>query len=237
MRVEAYIVAWNEEDTIHLTIRHYQKICNRIILFDNHSTDGTPIIARAMGCEVRQFGIKGLLSDADYIQVKNNAWKGSTADWVIVVDADEILDTTRHQLSLSLGVTIFHTYGWNVFSYDMPKSDWLDLTRGVHDPNYSKLCIFNPAKLKEIGYIFGCHQARPQGSVVFSNEVIPLFHYRNAGGPNRLIERHALYRSRMSDHNKRWGLGVHYTYDDERRKREWEESFAKSVEFYSRGTV
>lgn len=228
MVCEAYIIAWNESETIHLTIKHYQQFCSRIILYDNYSDDGTPEIAKSMGCEVKSFGIHGVLDDREYTKLKNNCWKGSKADWVIVVDADEIYCPPD---LWNIDVTIYRTFGWNVYSHDIPKDNWLEITTGFHDPNYSKLCCFQPSKIKEIGYVHGCHIAKPVGDISYSNGAFPLLHYRNVGGPERLVKRHALYRPRMSEWNKRWRCGHHYEQSDEQRRSEWERLYKSSVNF------
>jgi len=229
MSIEAFIMAWNEADTIRLTIEHYQKFCGRITILDNYSDDGTEEIAKSLGCEIKKFGIKGLLSDVEYTKVKNHCWKQSKADWVIVCDADEILQDITTDASIS--GTIVKTFGWQVFSDRMPEHSWSELSKGFADANYSKSIMFKPSRIKEINYVHGCHVAKPDGDVFYSHEIKPLFHYRNVGGYERLIKRHDLYRQRMSDWNKRWGCGIHYTYDDERRKKEWLEQYEKSVQF------
>lgn len=239
MKVEAHVMAWNEAETIHLTIKHYQKLCDRIVLHDNYSTDNTREIALELGCDVRLFGTKGVLDDREYTKLKNSCWKGSDADWVIVVDADEILDTNRDFLEKlrRLHFGMISTYGWQVVSHEMPKDDWLEITNGYHYENYSKYCIFNPAMVKEINYIHGCHVCKPEGVFCTTNETarITLFHYRNVGGVDRLIKRHAMYRERMSDWNIRWKAGGHYLYEDEQRIKEWNEAYDRSKPYYSHG--
>lgn len=239
MKVEAYIIAWNEAETIHLTVRHYQQFCTRIIVFDNWSDDDTPKICKAMGCEVRQFGIPGVLDDREYTNLKNNCWKGSTADWVIVVDADEILapdsynDKMKYVLSRNEGTGILKSRGWNVHSYRVPQESWFEETRGVVDENYSKMACFDPKRIKEIRYVHGCHVADPKAvrSLSILNNAMTLFHYRNVGGPQRLVDRHALYRQRLSEWNLKWKAGDHYNHEDERRIREWNERYERSKEY------
>jgi hypothetical protein len=184
-----------------------------------------------MGCEVELFGIHGELNDAHYRKIKNYKWKGSQADWVIVCDADEILDISMAHLieAKELGNTIFKTHGFNVYSHDMPKDDYFEILTGVPDPSYSKLVIFDPKRITDMMYDFGCHASNPCGAVVYSDCEPTLFHYRAIGGPNRMVKRHAMYRSRMSDLNKRLNLGSHYNYSDERRVREWNECLEKST--------
>jgi glycosyltransferase involved in cell wall biosynthesis len=239
--VEAFVVAWNESETIHLTLKHYSSFCEKVTLFDNYSTDGTPDIARSMGAEVKQFGTPGVLSDDDYLTVKNNCWKKSKARWVFVGDADEIIwhphMETELRLQHDLGATIFKTIGWDVVSHYMPNDSFLEITNGYLNENYSKLVVFNPQAIKEINYRYGCHVANPKGEVNYCDEELILMHYRNIGGPQRLVDRHALYRPRMSENNRRFGLGCHYEYTDEQRIKEWFEKYGGSVELSKDGLL
>lgn len=232
MTCEAYIIAWQEAEIIGLTIKHYQHFCTNIIVFDNHSTDRTREIAAEMGAEVRLFGIPGVLDDKEYLKIKNNAWKGSKADWVIMVDCDEILWHPNINKVLSEeGYSIFATQGWDIVSHDVPRETLTSVSNGYAYSNYSKSAIFNPRMIREIGYVYGCHQAKPAGLIRYSPHLLMLFHYSNIGGPERLCHRHAAYRARLSENNKRWGLGIHYTLTDEQRTKEWHEKLAKSSEF------
>lgn len=242
MKVEVHCIAFNEAETIHLTIKHYQQLFNAdFILYDNYSNDGTAEIARHLGCIVRQFGIPGVLDDREYTRLKNDCWKSSSADWVIVIDADEILlPNFDLEDTLKKDVGILGSLGWQVFSDGMPVDKWTDITTGFRDENYSKKVCFNPTRVSEINYVHGCHFAKPKARIfpmTEFNNAFTLLHYRNVGGPERLIKRHELYRSRMSAWNKQWGCGVHYTYDDERRKQEWLEQFKKSGPLYLPGGV
>lgn len=221
MNIEAFIIAFNEAQTIHLTIKHYQQFCSRIVIFDNFSTDNTREIALSMGCDVRLFGQKGVLSDKEYLKVKNHCWKKSRADWVIVCDSDEILYHPNLQEALKEDCTIFTTYGWNVYSENVPREMFHEITDGYHDGNYSKSVIFKPTAIKEITYHYGCHACSPKGDIRYSKEVLTLFHYRNIGGYERLSKRHEMYRSRLSEHNKQLGLGIHYMFKESQRKLEW----------------
>lgn len=231
MVVHAYVMAWNEAETIHLTIKHYQQFCDKVILLDNFSDDNTREIAEQMGAEVRLFGIKGVLDDREYTKIKNNVWKESDADWVIVVDADEMFETS----CFPKYATILRPQGWQVVSRDMPKENWLEITNGFAYDQYSKLCCFRPKEITDINYVHGCHVANPKGNVKIEDWGT-LFHYRNVGGPERLVKRHALYRERMSDWNKKWKAGGHYLYEDQQRRKEWEEQFNGSRPFASLGT-
>lgn len=227
--IETYIIAWNEAETISFTIKHYQAF-SKVILYDNFSDDQTREIALEMGCEVRMFGRVGELNDAEYLKVKNRAWKGSKADFVIIVDADEILQEPK-----DFSGTIWKTKGFNIYSNDVPRESFSEIMTGHWDDNYSKSVIFSP-KLTDINFTYGAHKSDPKGEVIYSPEVLTLFHYRAIGGAERMVKRHEQYRKRMGYLNRTLGLGCHYLYDDNRRRKEWNEYYQKSYEYSQAGT-
>lgn len=226
--IETFLISWNEADTIEFTIKHYLKF-GKVNLFDNFSDDGTPEIADSLGAYVHTFGRKGVLDDREYLKIKNNCWKSSKAKFVIVCDSDEILKTTPEFLAKE-DCTIFKTFGFNIFSTRMPQKDWSELDHGIPDKNFSKQIIFSP-KLKGINYVYGCHEAMPQGDLRYSKTILPLFHYRCVGGEERLIQRHKKYRKRLSDLNKRLKLGVHYLQEENKKRKEWQNCLERSVKF------
>lgn len=238
MNIHAYVMAHNEAETIALTIRHYYSFCSHVVLLDNFSDDGTPDIARQMHCKVIQFGKQGLLDDEIYRQTKNEIWKknhpgSERRDFVIVCDADEVLKVSFAQLRAAEkeNATIFNTWGFDVFSYEMPEYEWFEILTGHHQPNYNKTVIFNPKFITDINFRIGAHTSSPKGIVKWASERLPLFHYRNVGGPERLVKRHAMYRPRMSEENKIRNFGIHYTWDDDTRIKEWEEKYSMSKLF------
>lgn len=224
MTIETFIITWNRENTIHLTLKYYLAL-GTVTLYDNFSEDRTREIAEEMGADVRLFGRAGVLDDQVYCDIKNHCWKRSRADWVIVVDDDEILWSPDLLGDLSrIRETVIKPVGFSIFSNDMPKADWTELMTGVPDDQYSKLCCFNPQKITDINYVYGCHVARPKGEI-YIHEGLHLLHYRAVGGAERLIERHKLYepRRQRSAINMRWGLGGHYkeTVDHPEETRKW----------------
>lgn len=235
MNIETYIITWNREDCIHLTINYY-KAFSKVIIYDNHSDDNTPKICKALGAEVRTFGTKGVLNDQDYLDVKNNCWKGSKADWVIIVDDDEIFAT--HEIFKKTTSTILKPQGYSMFSESMPENSWFEITTGYEDEKYSKLCCFRPDMVQEINYIYGCHESRPKFNGVISEQGY-LFHYNAVGGAQRMIDRHALYepRRQRSPINMKWGLGKEYGYSPESKRIWFQEQLRKSRELSFLGTL
>lgn len=227
MRIEAYLLMWNEIDLVKLVISHYQKFCDHITILDNFSTDGSDKLAREMGCEVKQFGNQ-FFDDHENRNIKNNIWKGNQSDWVICADFDECLyfhgtpDYFRHH-TLNEDCSIFKTIGWQIMSEHWPAHDLLEITTGYEFSNYAKSIIFNPQALTEIGYGFGAHECNPKGNVVWSESPLYVLHYKHIGGVQRTIDRYKQYQPRMSKNNRKFGHGIHYNRTPASIRQEWEQ--------------
>lgn len=236
MKIDCYFLNFNEIDQIRLTIDHYLSFCRRVVVYDNYSDDGSDLVATTRGCEVRKFGLPGVLDDFAYLDVKNNCWKGSDADLAIVCDADEILYHKDLAAVLDMehkrGTTLFRTQGYNMFREDFPRGTYEEIRTGIPDGTYSKSIIFDPKAIREINYLPGCHVARPEGRVEVSLTTLPVLHYRCIGGFQRMLDRHTLYNSRLSERNVRFGMGNYSWVTDpeqvEKKRNEFNECLKNS---------
>lgn len=255
MQIELYMLVWNEIAILPFVIKHYKQFCSKIVVYDNYSDDGSKELAESMGCTVIPFGTSGQLNDLHYLEVKNNCWKGSKADYVIVCDADEVLHVkfpesfaslfdptvTRFydfwQLNKDKGVTIFKTQGWQIISDEMPKENITEITNGWPFNNYSKSICFDPKAIQEINFCPGAHKIVPIGDVVYSDDTLYLLHYRQLGGVERLMNRYREYMSRMSPVNRAKGYGSHYkrvltSQGRNEIRRMWNEEMRKSKNLF-----
>lgn len=218
MKIETYAISYNEELMLPYFIRHYSKLGD-IILYDNYSTDKTVQIANAAGIKVINYDSNNEIRDDIYLDIKNNCWKKSSADWVIICDVDEFLyhpDLIRC-LSSTKG-TIVTTTGYDMYSEKFPSTEgqiYEEVTMGMISSGYSKLMIFNPKKIKEIRYGPGCHTANPAGEIIFNNNTgIKILHMKYLS-KEYVINRHKLYGKRLSQTNKDHKWGIHYTFPEE----------------------
>lgn len=242
MIIDAHLLCYNEKDIMPFVIKHYASFCDRVIIHDNHSTDGSAELARSMGCEVIPFGDK-FFNDQHNMDEKNDCWKGLDADWVIVSDMDEILFSNAGNPIASIlatlemhknrGTTILHTIGWQIMSEEMPKESLLEISNGYEFSNYAKSIIFNPKALTEINYGPGAHDCSPEGNVVWSHgPALHVLHYKHIGGVERTIKRYKEYMKRMSKVNLQRGWGIHYKQNEKQLRREWAERMSKSVKLF-----
>lgn len=228
MKIHCYFINWNEKFYIPFFHNHYKNFCEKIIMYDQYSDDGSRELAESLGIEVRNFGRPGVLNDQWYLDVKNNCWKECRCkgvDYVIVVDADEFLSIRDAQLLSESGLTPFPTVtGYNMISDLLPVNDIWEINTGYLDEQYAKQAIFNPNYVTEINYVHGCHKHNAVTNGPFtmqSNNGIELYHFRQIGGVQRMIDRHSLYRNRMSDFNKKHNMGFHYLHSENAKRDEW----------------
>lgn len=232
MRIACFFIGWQIESDVRKTIEHYREFCRDVTFLDNYSDDLSAHVAKLNMASVRPFGIRGVLDDREYTKVKNNIWRGMDYDYVIICDSDEILYHPDLAAILeqekAIGTTIFRTQGYSMFSNENALRDWKEIQTGYPDDKYSKLVIFDPKAITDIDYVYGSHVAKPKGRLVWSQSTIPLLHYMGVGGAERMIERHKLYASRLSEFNRRWNCGIEYTYSAESKRQWFKEQLEKS---------
>lgn len=236
MKIEAYLVCWNESQIMPLVVKHYQRFCDRIVILDNYSTDGSDKLAESLGCEVIKFGTK-FFDDFENLTIKNNCWRDSNADFVVVADFDEVLFLNDgNDIKSFLQDSPIHVYrpvGWQIMSNEMPKNNLLEIKFGYRFDNYSKCILFSP-KLKSIGFNPGAHRCDPKADFkirISELDQNPLYvlHYKHIGGVQRTIDRYKEYQPRMSKNNRKNKWGIHYWRTESSLHEEWAERMQKST--------
>ena len=81
-KISVYIIAFNEVEKIKQCINSVLW-ADEIILADSNSTDGTSELAESMGAKVIHIEFKG------YGNLRNEALKHCSCDWILSIDADE----------------------------------------------------------------------------------------------------------------------------------------------------
>ncbi len=204
--IEVFAICYNEELLLPYFINHYKKMGAKITIYDNQSTDRSKSIIKLSGCNYISYDSNNQIRDDLYLKIKNNCWKESKADWVIVCDIDELIeinfDISRYN--------IINTKGFDMIG--LPPS-----RTGVHNRMYSKHIMFRPDCFAEINYKPGCHSCAPimsmrgsiKSNISGSIEIANLMHHKYIS-EDYVYKRHLMYQERLSDVNKQYGWGIEY---------------------------
>jgi glycosyltransferase involved in cell wall biosynthesis len=215
--ITVYAVAYNESHIIKFMIDHYRHRFPKckIIVYDNYSSDNTAQIAKDNGAEIIKFQTGNTFSDSKHLEIKNNCWKESSTDWVLMCDTDEMLDISEEQLieEEKLNSTIITSDGCNMVNME-DNFDLSNIKFGSKFELYSKQYLFNKKFIKEINYAPGCHTSNPIGTIKYSSKSYLALHYALIN-PDFMVARYKQNAARMSKENIKNGWGAHYFLSEE----------------------
>jgi len=229
MKVHVFTMAHNESYIIPYFVRHYRSCfptCD-ITIFDNESTDKTASISHNLGCKVIPIYSGGYV-DQLLLDIKNEQWKKSQAEWVVVCDTDEFLQIDQTELERldTAGVTILRTQGFDMVGEDGNLEKISD-----RYPNgwYSKAICFKRTEIESINYTPGAHHCNPVGRVQWSKLTYDLFHYKFLS-LNLTLERTKHICERTSEDNREKGLARHYfEFSANKVRREFAQAQRKAI--------
>lgn len=220
MKIQAHILAYNEEKILPFTLDYYSNLCDKIYIYDNMSTDSSDeIYAKYPKVIVVKWDSNNEINEFNYINIKNNGYKKSRedgVDWVIVCDTDEFLYHPRLLDKLQYykdnGITVPKINGHDMVSEMFPEYDGNPITNKIKTgsevyPPFCKNIIFNP-KL-DVSFGVGAHSFQAKGAVYSNSPELKLLHYKFLGV--EYVEN--IYKARaerLSEFNKQNKLGEHY---------------------------
>lgn len=222
--VEVHIVCFNEELILPYTLRHYQTFAAKIIIHDGGSTDRSKEIAKEYGAEVRDWDTNGEINDTLLKRLKETAWIGTSADWVIMADADEFIYFPDHPANSlkqyeQQQLAFVKPRGFEMESPELPVNGgqiYEEIRHGAPDDKwYAKPVLFSPKRVKSIDYMVGAHECKAVlhsglkmiNPVRFSQPPCYLLHYHHIGSVERIGAKYDANRKRFSKENKEhnWG--------------------------------
>jgi glycosyltransferase involved in cell wall biosynthesis len=212
-----YTVVRNEALLISYWLRHYATFCDRMIVYDDKSDDGTAEIATLGGAEVREYPGSGL-DDMTFVALANERYKEARgeADWVIWVDGDEFLYHPRMIEQLAAlkvaGVNLPTVNGYNMVADGPPTGSgqiYEEICTGFRHDRYDKPCILDPNL--NLTWEVGKHAASAVEAVVTASDApLKLLHYRYLGRAYHEARSAGNYR-RLSVLNKASRFGFEVT--------------------------
>lgn len=243
MNLEVHILTSQWNWILPWTLRHYCSFASKVVVHDGgpdfSETSANRELCRAHGAAWEMWDTAGQLNDALAMHLKNEAWKGTKADWVAVVDDDELLyfpPVTVEGMGKSepanvlaaysiMGAAMIRPEGFEMFSETLPVPGehaqiWEAIRDGAPDEKwYSKPALFNPRLVVETGFGLGAHEARPvlkDGRALKVGLEWPhpsprclLLHYHQIGPYDFVAERYDATLARFCALNHRNGWGNH----------------------------
>ena len=189
MVIHVYTILRNEEYILPYFLRHYETFADKIFVIDDHSTDKTVEIAKECS--------KVVVSTFDYPESENyddyfsecftKKYKEESrgiADWVIRVDADELI-YDKDDIKLILeeqkkkGSKVLKSSGYMMVSKELPDTEgqiYDQCKKGMRIRSYDKTVIFNPEL--DVTFTKGRHFIELPEGVVATRTSILLLHYR-----------------------------------------------------------
>jgi len=112
MTVELSMIVKNEAATLARCLASVRSVVDRIVIGDTGSTDETARIAQSFGAEVIS-----IPWTSDFAAARNAVLHHSQCDWILVLDADEMLDpagaAALPRLIRSPGPAAYNVWRWN----------------------------------------------------------------------------------------------------------------------------
>jgi hypothetical protein len=243
MKIEVHLLTHDGElgQMLEWSLRHYLAFADKVVVHDGGpmgksadwikvvERDGLPIFKCPV--EVKPWETSGELNDDLARKLKNECWRGTDADWVIVADMDELVWSPlgmRRRLAQAreAGAAVLRPRGFEMFSdHWFDANDYASVTQitdlvpfgSPDDKWYAKPIVFSPKLVADSGFGIGAHESRPvlkDGRVFHCGpdwpfaERLALLHYKSIfGGLERIAARYDATRKRLSAVNLRQGWG------------------------------
>ena len=241
MRIVVYTFAWNEALLVPYFLRHYLPWVDRIVVYDNQSTDGTPELLSVYSprVEVRPFESDSYPEPEPLGSLRASCWEDSRGqeDWAVVVDFDEFLYhplgvTNYLARAYAEGHTVIRTFGWQMIAdrFPDPHVSLVNAVRsGVPHHWYNKPIVFRPEQFQSVAWKPGCHEILAVGNLrLLRSASLSLLHYRQLGF-DYVQQRKRQYRSRMRDPAQLRALGQYADRGDTDRD-EFDATLLRAVE-------
>jgi glycosyltransferase involved in cell wall biosynthesis len=176
MKVEIFIPAYNGMHILPMFLDHYQERfpgC-RINIYNDNSTDETGDYCRSRGCNVVDY-VSDEPKTISVTHLRNNCWKESEAEWIIVVDQDELINISLADLDAIENFDVIKFKGYNMVVQEGQNGP-REFTHGKLHPWYCKSLMFRKS-VGEINYTLGAHTVKPEGDVRINRYHFTMFHY------------------------------------------------------------
>jgi len=225
MKITLYTICYNEQEMLPYFLNHYSKMVDKIVVYDNQSTDNSrQILESFKDCEIEiiDYDTDNQYSEESQTNLRNNCWKNDTdSNYIIVVDIDEIIYHPKFREFLRNNGTVdcFKPVGYDMIGDDIPtdhnKQIYEIVKTGTLNTMYSKVALFRRKNILETNFTYGSHFSSFTGDkplmIHESKGDLKLLHYKCLSY-EYVVKKHNDYSKRRSEFSKKHGLGFHYDF-------------------------
>jgi glycosyltransferase involved in cell wall biosynthesis len=187
MKVFVFSIMWNNEYILPYFLRHYSTFAERIFIFNDHSTDKTAEIAKANPkVTLLDFEYDRGLNEDDFNDCFERAYKEyarGKADWVMCVDADELIYNKQITKVLeqqkNRGVRVLKSPSYQMISKTFPETDgqiYDECKTGIRSPRFDKTVVFDP--MLDITFGPGRHSINLPEGIEAADAGLLMLHYK-----------------------------------------------------------
>lgn len=195
----------NEELFIKDFIKNIKAYVDQIIIIDTGSTDNTVKIARGLGAFV--FSIKW---NDNFAEARNQALKYVNTDWVLVLDADEKLESDNKDILRELTNSINSK---DIVIFSFPQYIYAS-QENLGKIQYKYSLFQNRKELKyekEIHEILVNSDHQKEAKIIINNEV-KVLNYGSIGTLERNKDKREKYLKALEICNNKYPDDIHYLY-------------------------
>lgn len=243
MKTYWIVLCKNEEDIIPFCIQYWSRIADKVIVYDNHSTDSSvELLSKYDWIEIRTFDSDGQ-NDVIQKQVKEQAYLEfkDQCDILIITDMDEVFYFNDFKaISEAFVSGDYNILMTPIFSLcedsKPPYSEDKLLHQQCHKfykqkmnhmqgfDDYSKLSIFNTKITEKVNMSVGQHyvQTSPQMKIMLSMDGFNL-HIDKGLSKSFFIEKRQKMGGNLSETNKRANMCIEYLKSVEELEKEYNE--------------
>jgi hypothetical protein len=180
MKIDVHVLCKNEIKLAPFFIDYWNALADdvNVYVYDGLSSDGTrELFSRYDNIHIIDFE-PDALDDNQHVILKNNCWKKSVADFVMVADFDETIfsydvETLHNELKYMKdnGYSILAPLSFNLIPDEFPVYEDGKFMHEISQYGFNdyiweaKPILFDPKKIKDINFVHGGHTAHPVGDI------------------------------------------------------------------------
>lgn len=241
MKICIIVLCKNEMDILPFVRKYWERISADVIVYDNGSTDGSlEYLSDIPYVTIKHFDSDGH-NDIIHKNVKEQAYLEYKNDYdiIIISDMDEIFffDDFKavSEAFIDGGYNILMTpiislcedfkppYSEDKYLHQLCHKFYrqrMNHMKGFDD--FSKLSIFNTKVTDRVNMSVGQHYVKtsPDMKIMLSNNGFNL-HICNGFGEDYFVKKRKMQSERLSETNKRYGMGIEYLKTEEESRNEY----------------